>query len=60
MNYLLFIGSAYYPSGGWDDFKGSFQTLDEAIEAKNRYRTEDWWHIVSLIESAIVAQGYYN
>lgn len=28
--YLLFIGLHYYPLGGWDDFKDSFDTVEEA------------------------------
>lgn len=29
--YLLFMYDQYYPSGGWGDFKGSFDTLEEAL-----------------------------
>lgn len=30
--FLLFGYDAYYPSGGWNDFEGSFDTIDEAKE----------------------------
>jgi hypothetical protein len=30
--FLLFCFDDYYPLGGWNDFKGSFATLDEAEE----------------------------
>lgn len=49
--YLLFAGDQYYPVGGWDDFKGSFDTPDEAVDAirhptePNGWRT-DWWHVI--------------
>lgn len=26
--YLTFIGAVYYPSGGMNDFKGDFNTID--------------------------------
>lgn len=29
--YLVFIMNTYYPSGGMDDFKQDFDSLDEAI-----------------------------
>lgn len=50
--YLLFCGDKYYPYGGWDDFRGAFDTLEEAREAAVPTRTiygdpsHDWWHIV--------------
>jgi len=28
--YLLFMAETYYPSGGWEDFIGEFDTIDEA------------------------------
>lgn len=30
MKYLLFAGDTYYPSGGWDDFVGAFDSIDAA------------------------------
>lgn len=47
--YMLFAGSIYYPSGGWEDFKGYF---DDIEKAKNWLRLEEkdasfmWAHIV--------------
>lgn len=59
--YLVFAGDAYYPAGGWDDFREAFNTLDEAkeyaetIRRKNAsfdhkrvYDTFDWQQIVDL------------
>jgi hypothetical protein len=45
--FLLFAGSTYYPLGGWIDFRGAFDTKEEAISefAKNRW---DWGQIVDL------------
>lgn len=47
--YLLFCGSSFYPSGGWEDFQGRFKTIDHAKlwlfknepDAQNK-----WAHIV--------------
>jgi hypothetical protein len=53
-NFLLFAGDVYYPSGGWDDFQGSFDTVDEAkayLKAQNH--NHDWWQIVNLSTGAI-------
>jgi hypothetical protein len=30
MRYLLFAGDYYYPAGGWKDFYGAFESLEEA------------------------------
>jgi hypothetical protein len=52
--YLLFAGDNYYPSGGLDDLRGDFDTLEEAKLAAlltagpdraNRWR-DRWWSIV--------------
>lgn len=60
--FLLFAGQAYYPSGGWDDFAGSFLTLDEARSAARKmkrtsYQGDWWWHIVDLATSSVVESG---
>jgi hypothetical protein len=50
--YLYFAGLGYYPDGGWRDFRGSFDTADQASAAALRDRPEDvgadgwWWHII--------------
>jgi hypothetical protein len=60
--YLLFAGSVYYPSGGWDDFHADHANLESAIEngkfitngAESSY---DWFHIVDLETGKVVAEG---
>lgn len=47
--FLLFGGETFYPSGGWNDFKGYFNSIDEAKEfIENEYLSETlaWSHIV--------------
>lgn len=45
--FVLFAGSTYYPSGGWDDYAGSADTLQDALEVGEKI-DEDWWHVVDL------------
>lgn len=43
-SYMLFSGFRGYPNGGWLDFVGDFDTLEEA---ENRVRgISDWFQIV--------------
>lgn len=57
--FLLFWGYDYYPSGGWYDFKGSFDSLDAAKEVLLQRQPDgfrecdgDWAHIVDTAEAA--------
>ena len=52
--YLLFCGDTYYPLGGWEDFKGSFDTLEDARAAMPIHEYS-WAHIA--FDGAIV-EGY--
>lgn len=66
--FAIFAGYNHYPSGGWQDFQESFDTLDEAhayIVNKNSPRSEedwrgewdfDWCHIVDLTTRQIVSR----
>jgi hypothetical protein len=45
--YALFAGDTYYPSGGWYDFRGSFDSFEEALAA-SKEQDYDWYHIVNL------------
>lgn len=58
--YLLFAGSNYYPSGGWDDFEGSFDSAAEALAAvpSIRVRREpDWFHVIDSQTGERVLEG---
>lgn len=47
--YLVFAGEDFYPSGGWSDFRGAFDTLEEAMaSAQELKRTVGWVEVVSL------------
>jgi hypothetical protein len=56
--YLLFAGFDQYPSGGWFDFEGDFDVIDDAIVTLQGI-SRDWWYIVDthLPKPAIVQHG---
>ncbi len=49
MKYMLFCGNDYYPYGGWEDFNGYFESIEQA---KNYLKENEpdacckWAHIV--------------
>jgi len=45
--YLLFEGFYYYPSGGWGDFVGDFDTIEEARDGF-KLSSDGWYEIVDL------------
>ena len=52
--FVLFAGDHYYPIGGWEDRKGSFDTADEAKAAYTPCEY-GWAHVADLQADAIVA-----
>ena len=54
--YYLFSGDVYYPLGGMKDYRGVFNTLDEAMVAlANRPSgRDDWAHVAELINEELV------
>jgi hypothetical protein len=60
--YLLFGGNCYYPSGGWVDFQGAFDSIEEAMEYEKTidsqsYEGDWWWHVVDQTTAREVARG---
>ena len=54
--YLVFSGSDHYPDGGWYDFRGDADTLDEAIDlAHDPKHSGYWWHVVDTETKSQVA-----
>ena len=51
--YLLFSGDNYYPGGGWNDFKGAFNTVEEAVQHGDKLGY-DWYQVVHLTTLEIV------
>ena len=52
--YWLFAGFDDCPLGGWDDFRGRFDTIEEAASEGARYA--DWWHVVDVKTCVIVRE----
>ena len=52
--FLLFAGSNFYPSGGWQDFQGKLATLEDVLQAVKAY---DWYDIVELPELELILSG---
>ncbi len=59
--YLVFAGSTYYPMGGWNDFRTSFHSIDEAknylLDTQKQY---DWYHIIDSETYRIVYEKYHS
>ncbi len=55
--YLLFCMESYYPSGGWDDFCGDFDSIEEAKERMRAQQHTDYWHVVDCTTKEQVAHG---
>lgn len=43
--FLVFAGECYYAGGGWDDFRGDFETVEAAREAAVAL-DKDWWQVI--------------
>lgn len=41
--YILFSGDDYYPSGGMKDFRGFFDTKEEAMEHFEGWKKKSIW-----------------
>jgi hypothetical protein len=58
--FILFAGQDYYPGGGWEDFIGMYESLEEAREAfyKSGYSVikYEWGHVVDLENQVVVWQ----
>lgn len=62
--FALFAGDHYYPSGGWGDFRGVFDTIDSARAAfisgqsygQGIVYHYDWGQIVDLTSLEVVVK----
>jgi hypothetical protein len=60
--FLLFVGSNYYPKGGWNDYRGWFDSIDAAVaEVPTDRRLYEpgggWYHVVDIQNGETVANG---
>jgi hypothetical protein len=59
--YLVFAGVNYYPSGGWGDFHGDFDSIEEGEASlrllnNGRYRKWEWMQILDTQSLAVVKE----
>lgn len=65
--FLLFGGRTYYSAGGWNDYLGSYFTVEEAVadglalynirhdyNKPHRYGDVEWFHVVDIQRDEIV------
>lgn len=52
--FLIFIGDNYYPNGGSNDFKNSFDTIQEAKDSTSTGHYE-WAHIIDASALRVAA-----
>ena len=56
--YLIFAFDNYYPFGGMDDYKGSAEDINEAIELiREHLKTNDEAQLVQIIDRKLVEIG---
>lgn len=56
--FYVFLGEIYYPLGGYKDFKGEFDSLDDAVKyIRINYSNafDRWCHVVK--DNKIVLEG---
>ena len=55
--YAVFAFEFYYPEGGWDDYLGNYETIDEAkASVKNEYKCK--CQIIDLKSLKIIMIGH--
>lgn len=55
--YLLFTGMSFYAGGGWIDFRGDYDTVEEAVTAaatRSAINDDVWYHIVDATTRKVV------
>lgn len=53
--YLLFLFDSYYPSGGWNDFASSHDTIVEALQEDRSHW--DHYQVVDKETGEIIQEG---
>jgi hypothetical protein len=58
--YLIFKYKTYYPGGGWRDFHGSFETLEEAQKVRREIHETDGETTIIDGETGEVLEAQYE
>lgn len=59
-HFMLFSGSRYYASGGWEDFKGRFPSVEDAKSWVLKNETDpidNWCHVVYRDKVVLCGHG---
>lgn len=51
--FFLFGGDNYYPSGGWGDFVGDFDSRRDAV-LSGMASKNDWWHVIDIQTKKVI------
>ena len=58
-NYIIFSGDVYYPSGGWEDFYDTAESLLDAEHSyKNAININGWAHVVDMNTKKIIFNSW--
>lgn len=67
--YLLFAGNNYYPGGGFSDYQGDFDSINDAIshfkagyfaewdEGRDYRKFWDWYQVVRRVDMKLVTDS---
>jgi hypothetical protein len=56
--FLVFAGDFYYPSGGWGDFQGDFDSIDEAKDKLLKIHKDwEWSQVIDSETKKEVVEG---
>lgn len=53
--FLFFGGDTHYPLGGWQDYKGDFRSVKDALREAAQWGW-DWYHILDTQTGEIVEE----
>jgi hypothetical protein len=57
--FLVFYGRAYAETGGWNDFRASFDAAEDAAGfIQSKASNWDWWQVVDGQSGELFAQGH--
>lgn len=55
--FLLFGYDTYYPGGGWCDFRGAFETIEQAKSRAEEQPYSNSFEVVDINKLKVVSEG---
>lgn len=56
--YIIFAGDTYYPLGGWQDYYGIADTIEEANIAYDNAIKKGWAHVLDFDTGKIILDSW--